>query len=188
MDTELTEEQIRAFVLAAHGDLATVKAMHGEQPALLNVRYTQFNETPLEAAGHMGNRPIAEYLLAAGAPLTVFAAAMLGQEEDVRAFLQQEPGLARTPGVHGISLLYHAALSGRPEVAALVVADGGTGQDAALHAAVQSGQPPMVAWLLAHGVEDANAPDFKGKTPLRRALDKDQTEIAALLRAHGGHE
>ncbi|MDQ2744293.1 MAG: hypothetical protein M3Z66_18650 [Chloroflexota bacterium] len=50
---------------------------------------------------------------------------MLGMTGRVTAFLQADPVLARKPGVHGFSLLYHAALSGKTEITDLVLAAGG---------------------------------------------------------------
>lgn len=186
---EPAPQLVEAFVLAAHGAAAKVRALHRAHPALLNARYAKFNETALAAAGHMGNREIAVYLLDAGAPPTIFAAAMLGRAERVAAFLDADPALARADGVHGISILYHAALSGRPEIAKLLVArGGGRGADRALHAAVKSGAPAMVTWLLARGVAEVNVADFAGKTPLRAAIERGAGGIAALLRRHGGRE
>src|SRR5205807_1432199 len=115
----VTPELVQEFVIAAHGDLAKVKELHGVNAALLNVPWAMFDETALAAASHTGRREIAEYLLAAGAPLTICAAAMLGQTEQVAAFLQGDPSLANAAGAHGISLLYHAALSGQTAIGEL---------------------------------------------------------------------
>src|SRR5688500_17691650 len=123
--SELSQEQVGEVVIAAHGQLTRAQELHRQHPCPLNARYARCDETALEAGGHMGAREIAEYLLAAGAPLTIFAAAMLGQTERVREFLEQNPGLANAVGVHGISLLFHAALSGRIELAELILAQGG---------------------------------------------------------------
>src|SRR5689334_13089471 len=126
METQtLTDEQITEFVIAAHGNFDKVQELLGQNPALLNERWARFDESALDAAGHTGRRAIAEYLLAAGAPPTIFAAAMLGQTEQVRAFLEADPSLARADGVHGISLLYHAAQSGKTELGDLLLAYGG---------------------------------------------------------------
>src|SRR5690348_14757937 len=85
MDTqELTQEQVTEFVLNAHGNPDKVKALLAEHPGLINTRWAQFDESALDAAGHTGRRAIAEYLLAAGATPTIFAAAMLGQTAQVR--------------------------------------------------------------------------------------------------------
>jgi hypothetical protein len=69
-------------------------------------------ETALGAASHVGNREIASMLLASGARPTIFSAAMLGQLEVVRAFVSSSPGVQRTRGPHGISLLAHARAGG----------------------------------------------------------------------------
>jgi len=186
MNTELTQEQIKPFVMAAHGDLAAVQEILAAEPALLDACYEQFDERPIEAAGHTGSRDIAEFLLAKGAPLDIFVAAMLGRTDDVRAFLADDPSLASATGVHGISILYHVAMSGQVAIAELLKALGG-GQHAghALHGAVQFGHLEMVSWLLANGA-DPNAPNWQKKTPLDAALARGHTAIADLLRQHGG--
>jgi ankyrin repeat protein len=190
MDTsnEPSAELVEEFVIAAHGNLAKVRTLLAATPALLNIPWAKFDELPLAAAAHMGNRAIAEYLLAAGAPLTVCTAAMLGDTAQVTAYLDADPALANATGAHGIPILFHAAMSGNIAVAELLVAQGGgAGQDAALHGAVSHGRTEMVRWLLGRGA-DPNTLDFAGKTTLRAALDGGHTEIADLLRAHGGLE
>jgi ankyrin repeat protein len=57
-----------------------------------------------------------------------------------------------------------------------------------LHGAVIFGHRDMVAWLLGHGVDNPNAPNFEGKTPLAVAEEKGYTDIAELLKQHGGIE
>jgi ankyrin repeat protein len=186
--TELSPELIEEFVINCHGNFPKVQAMLEAEPRLLNEKWVKFDENALEASGHMGRADIANYLLDRGAPLTIFAAAMLGRTEDVEGFLRENPALATARGVHGFSILFHAALSGKVEIAELLVAHGG-GEDAdtALHAAVRPGHTEMVEWLLARG-GDPNTPDFQGKTTLDVALEQGHTEIAEMLRAHGGVE
>ena len=58
-------------------------------------------------------------LLAHGARLDLFAAAMLGQLEIVKAILTAFPALKDTKGPHGIPLLVHAQQGGA-EAAAVV--------------------------------------------------------------------
>ena len=138
---ELTQEEIRSFVLPAHGDLATVKRMLAENPALLNAKYEEWNETGLGAASHVGNRAVAEYLLSQGATLTICTAAMLGMTQSVAEFLKADPGQARATGAHGIPVLTHAAISGKTEIADLLIANGGgEGVDAGLVNAERTGQ------------------------------------------------
>jgi uncharacterized protein len=111
------------------------RQMLAAEPALLDACFEQVNERPIQAAAHTGSRAIAEFLLENGAPLDIFAAASLGLTDKVAQFLADDPSLASANGVHGISILYHAALSGQVEIAELLKAHGG-GQEAgrALHA------------------------------------------------------
>src|SRR4051794_29026534 len=116
-----------------------------------------------------------------GAPLTVFAAAMLGRDEEFREFLAGDPSLAATPGVDGISLLYHVALSGRTDLAD-VLAEAGplVGLDDAVHGAVRAESVEMVRWLLDHGAA-TSAVNFEGKTPREVAESQGLAEVAAAL-------
>src|SRR5438552_6269780 len=103
--------QVQAFVGNAHGDLEAVRAALVAEPCLANAAWDWGGgdwETGLGAAAHMGRRDIAELLLAHGARLDVFAAAMLGRVEIVRAILEAYPEMREARGPHGIPLLAHA--------------------------------------------------------------------------------
>jgi uncharacterized protein len=183
---ELSQDLVGEFVQAAHYSLAKVQALYQKYPALLNARWEKYHELAIEAAGHMGQREIAEYLLIHGAPLQVFVAASLGNTQAVARFLNAEPALANACGVHGISLCYHAALSGNLDVLELIDQAGGhAGLDEALHAATRFGHTPVVAWLLEHGATNLTIRNFEEKTPVQVALDKGYAEIVTLLRQHG---
>jgi hypothetical protein len=111
IDSELVAE----FVLKAHGDLGVVKQLLEQEPAIVNAAWDWGGgdwETGLGAASHVGRRDIAEYLLEHGARMDVFAAAMLGEVEIVRAMLEAQPGLRDARGPHGIPLLAHAEAGG----------------------------------------------------------------------------
>src|SRR6476659_10012492 len=108
----VSQELIEPFVIAAHGDFDKVQELYAAHPEMLNVPWARFDETALAAASHMGNRPIAEFLLSAGAPLTVCTAAMLGMRDDVERFIDEDPSLANARGAHGIPIMFHAAMSG----------------------------------------------------------------------------
>jgi len=69
-------------------------------------------ESALGAASHVGNRPIAEYLISKGARPSLFSATMLGQLDVVKAFITAQPGVQRIRGPHSISLLAHARNGG----------------------------------------------------------------------------
>ena len=106
---------VREVVGASHGNVARVKALVAERPALARASWDWGYgdwETALGAASHVGNREIAELLLTNGAHPTIFSAAMLGQLEVVKAFILAQPGIQKTRGPHGISLLNHAKAGG----------------------------------------------------------------------------
>jgi hypothetical protein len=111
IDPELVGE----FVLKAHGDLGVVKQLVEQEPAIVNAAWDWGGgdwETGLGAASHVGRRDIAEFLLEHGARMDVFAAAMLGESEIVRAMLAAQPDLRNARGPHGISLVAHAEAGG----------------------------------------------------------------------------
>jgi hypothetical protein len=111
----LAPELVNEFVLKAHGDLEVVKRLLEEEPTLLNAAWDWGGgdwETGLGAAAHVGRRDIALHLLERGARMDVFAAAMLGELEVVRAMLEAQPSLRESLGPHGISLVVHAEAGG----------------------------------------------------------------------------
>ncbi len=111
LESKLVEE----FVGVAHGNFARVKEMLEAQPALVNATWDWGGgdfETALGAASHMGDKKIANYLLEHGARLDIFAAAMLGRLEVVKAALTAYPDALKTPGPHGIPLIAHAEAGG----------------------------------------------------------------------------
>lgn len=185
----MDQELVAQFVGNAHGNLDVVKAMLQENPALLNEVWLEANESAIQAATQTGQREIAEYLIAQGAPVDICTAAMLGDEKRVENFLKQDPALAHAKGSHEYPVLYHAALSGNTRVADLLKKHGGgDGKEFAMHAAVLSGDADMVNWLLANGVHDVNYPNYENKTPLTVALEKGYFDIADMLQSEGGVE
>lgn len=114
------------FVGNAHGDLDAVRAALEDDATLANAAWDWGGgdwETALGAAGHMGRRDIAELLLAHGARLDVFVAAMLGEIEVVRAILAAHPETHDARGPHGIPLRAHAEAGGEQARAVLELLD-----------------------------------------------------------------
>jgi len=108
-------EQVRETVRVAHFDLGRLKELVEARPALAKASMDWgFGdwESALGAASHMGRADIAEYLIGKGARPSVFSAAMFGQLEVVRAFVEASPGVQRIQGPHSISLLAHAKSGG----------------------------------------------------------------------------
>ena len=102
---------VREMVGVSHGNVARVRELLGAHPALARAGWDWGYgdwETALGAASHVGNREIAGLLIKAGAPVTIFSAAMLDQLDVVQAFVKASPGIERVKGPHGIPLLAHA--------------------------------------------------------------------------------
>jgi hypothetical protein len=111
----LDAARVESFVAKAHGDLEGVQALLEEEPELVNATWDWGGgdfETALGAAAHMGRRDIALLLLGRGARIDLFAAAMLGEVEIVRAVLEAYPAARDILGPHGIPLSEHARAGG----------------------------------------------------------------------------
>lgn len=108
-------ELAREMVTVSHFDLRRVRELVDAQPSLARAAQDWgFGdwEDALGAASHVGNRPIAEYLISKGARSTMFSAAMLGQLDVVKAYVTNVPGIERIRGPHSIPLLSHAKAGG----------------------------------------------------------------------------
>jgi hypothetical protein len=119
---QLDPALVNEFVSVAHADLDEVKRLLGEEPALVKASWDWGGgdfETGLGAAAHMGHREIALFLLENGSALDLFAAAMLGYVDVVRAMLAEHPELRDAKGAHGIPLVVHAQQGGEDAKAVL---------------------------------------------------------------------
>ena len=184
----LAKELVLDFVIAGHGNLPKVKEMLADNPALLNVSHewrADDWETAIQGAAHVGNPPIAEFLLERGAPLEICTAAMLGRSADVTAMLEQNPELIKVRGAHQIPLLAHAALSGNVDLFETLVQCGASeGMSFALSNAVTKGHHDLARWVLEHGDPDFNWQNYMSKTSLQIAEGKDDEAMIAILKSH----
>lgn len=117
---------VKEFVGAAHANLDRTKELLAAQPALLNACWDWGGgdfETGLGGAAHMGNRAIAEFLISQGARADIFALAMLGQLDAVKALVKAFPGIHRSLGPHKIPLIAHAKRGGAPAEAVVAYLD-----------------------------------------------------------------
>ena len=124
MDTKpaLRSSLVEEFVRVAHSDLDRTKELLAQEPALVNATWDWGGgdfETALGSASHMGRKDIAGFLLANGARIDIFVAAMLGKLEIVKAALTAYPEAINTPGPHGIPLIAHAKAGGEEAKAVL---------------------------------------------------------------------
>lgn len=111
----LPAEQVKAFVIAGHGNFEEVKKMLAETPTLLYATWDWGSgdfETALEGAGHVGNKEIANYLIGLGARTNLFVLTMLGKTKIVTSFLDTFPQFLNARGPHGFTFLHHAQKGG----------------------------------------------------------------------------
>jgi ankyrin repeat protein len=186
--TAPTQEIIDQFVGNAHGNLAVVKRLIEQYPSMISTN-ASWTETAIQAAAQTGQVDIVNYLLDHGADYDICTAAMLGNLDCMDDFLKKDPNQVNARGAHGIPLLYFPVIHAKTEVAEYLIQHGADPDAASpggitpLHGAVMFSQPKMAVWLLDHG---ANLnPEYDGKTPLAMALEKKQTELVKILRAHG---
>src|SRR4029079_13815038 len=106
---------VKEMVAVSHGNLARVKELVSARPALARASWDWGYgdwETAIDAASHVGNRPIADYLIEKGARPTIYTAAMMGQLAIVKMWVETMPGVQRNRGPHGLTLVAHARAGG----------------------------------------------------------------------------
>lgn len=175
---------VEELVGNAHGNLARVRELLDVHPAALNLR-APWNETAIEAATQMGDKPIIELLIGRGAPVDFFTALVLGRVEDVEAELAAHPSRVNARGVHDLPALYFAAIGGDVEIAQRLLAAGAdvnakAEAAAPIHGAVMGGSAAMVRLLLERGA-DPSLPDYKGRGARQLAEDMGRPALAALF-------
>ncbi len=191
-NSPLSNDIVREFVIAGHGNLEKVRKMLEENPELLNASYAWSEtdyETAIQGAAQVGSAAIATYLLERGAPLEICTAAMLGLRDEVERRIRDKSNNIDSRGAHGIPILPHAAWSGDLELVQFLFRNGAkTGSSSALHNAVTRGYYHLVVWLVENASPDLNSNNFQGRSPLSVAIERKHETIAQLLRERGGKE
>ncbi len=106
---------VQDFVIYAHSELDMAKKLLEKEPLLVNATIDWGGgdwESGLGGASHMGRRDIVEFLLAKGARIDIFCAAMMGRLDAVKSFLTLQPALIDARGPHGFTLHFHAQVGG----------------------------------------------------------------------------
>jgi uncharacterized protein len=180
-----SSDQIKEFVIAGHGNITKVKTMLEADSELLEVKHPWSEidlESALQAASHVGNVPIATYLLEQGAAPEITTSAMLGDLPTIKKFLDADSSLIQATGGHGISLLTHGVISGDPEIVNFLIAQGATnGASMALNIAIDIGDINIINMLLERTEPDLSWKNMKGKTALENARENKQDAIVALF-------
>ncbi len=108
-------ELVKEFVAASHGQVDKLKEMLENNHLLLHCAYDWGGgdfESGIEAAGHVGNKEIATYLLSKGARYNIYLACMMGHLATVKNIINFNPGLLNSKGPHGFTMLHHAQKGG----------------------------------------------------------------------------
>ncbi len=106
----IAESVVSQVVGLAHFDLEKLKILVNARPELAKATWDWgFGdwETAIGAASHVGRKDIIDFLLSKGARPDIFTFAVLGAYETVKSMIEFAPGLQKTLGPHGISLLQH---------------------------------------------------------------------------------
>ena len=182
--TDADQSVVEELVGNAHGNLARVRELLDVHPAALNLK-APWNETAIEAATQMGDKPIIELLIGRGAPVDLFTACVLGRMDEVTAALEADPSRVNARGVHDLPALYFAAIGGDLEIARRLLEGGGdvnakAESAAPIHGAVMGGSAAMVRLLLEHGA-DPSLPDYKGRGARQLAEDTGRRDLAELF-------
>ena len=103
----LDKTLVKEFVKVAHTNFDQLKTMLAETPDLLNAVHNLGGwdwEDAIGAAGHVGNREMALFLLEKGARPTICVAAMLGELKLVKTYIKAFPhnGSEPSPARSGI--------------------------------------------------------------------------------------
>ena len=112
---QIDQEIVKEYVTVAHSDFERMKTLLEEYPNLLNATMDWGDgdfESAIGAAGHMGHKDYANYLIDNGARFDIFVLSMLGKTEIVMPFYDAYPDLITSIGPHGFTMLHHAEKGG----------------------------------------------------------------------------
>ena len=108
-------ELVKEFIGVCHSNIDKVKELLMNEPQLLHSSFDWGGgdfESGIEAAGHVGNKEIAAFLLANGARYNIYLACMLGHIDVVKLVVASNPKLLNSKGPHGFTMLHHANKGG----------------------------------------------------------------------------
>ncbi|HWY44736.1 MAG TPA: ankyrin repeat domain-containing protein [Candidatus Sulfotelmatobacter sp.] len=184
-ETQLFFDAIRA------GDLAAVRALLDQDPALLTAKNAQSQSAVLFSI-YNHQKEVRDLLLSRGVPLELHEAAAAGDVARVKELVEKDASLAKGFSPDGFPILALAAVFGQFEVTKYLHEKGGDVNAAAtngsgynaLTGAVTSGHTKIVKWLLENGA-DPNYRYANNYSPLLTAAANGHLEILKLLIAHG---
>lgn len=192
MTPDASTDAANALFQSIHANnLEGVRLLIEAEPELLTAR-SPTGLSPVLFATYYRRPEIARLLVGAGAPLNAFEAAATGEVAALRGQLEAHPGGLHAVSPDGFSLLGLAALFGREEVAAELLARGAAVNRASenamqvqpLHSAAAGNHTALALRLLEAGA-DVNAAQHGGFTPLMGAAQNGNRELVRALLAAG---
>jgi len=188
----LSWTQINPFVALSHFNFEKVKELLTATPALLHTR-ASWDETAIEAAAHMGQLPMADWLAEKGGAVSTCTAVLLGNAAMVKEAITADRLVVNERGAHDIAILAFTAYAKEQSAIAEMLLQAGANVHGkalgvtALHLAAQKGYVELAEVLIGHGA-DANSPvNSRGQmvTPLSLAVKAEQQKMADMLRSKG---
>ena len=184
----MTDQMIEAV---KSGDSSKVGELLNQDPELASARNDR-GESAVQQAQYRGHQDILRTLLAMGAKLSAYEAAAVGDSEQVRRAISEDPSLVNSYAPDGFYLLGLAAYFSHLEIVDLLLENGADPNQAAnnpmkvtaMHAAASARQTAIVAKLLARGA-DPNVRQQGSWTPLHAAAANGKEDMVRLLLKHG---
>jgi len=169
------------------GDEPRVRALIESNPPLLSAKDDQ-GLGPFTVARYSRQAAIAEYLLAQGVELDIFAACLAGRRDRVAELISHDLALLAALSHDGWTPLHLAAFFNFPEIAVDLLAAGAAVnarstngmRNTPLHAAVAGNAVAVTRTLLENGAE-VNATQEGGWTPIHSAAQSGNAELVQLL-------
>lgn len=181
------------FAAIKAGDSARLSELVAAEPRLASARDESGVSAIATAIYHRKN-DLADQLVAAGASIDFFEAAMLGDLAKVQSYLQNDPTLVRARSADGGTALHFACFFGHPEIAQVLIESGSDlravaekfGNVQPLHSAVAGRNHQIIESLLQNGA-DVNAKQQQGYTALHSAAHHGDMRLAKMLLQYGAN-